>query len=414
MEWVNSDGTPAANPAKTVITKTSSGASWYGASGNSSNGLGTPHVPTSSPYGGSSSGDKYEAKDGSSGLIQYDVTVNASVSVEGAVGGYSYGVSTGVSATPYPVTVYLVGSIPQNGVENALIGQGITGNLNTPPFTASAQTGHAWSVGGDTFQSWTVKPDQTKATLVIGSGLLNQPTFHCYWKDETTTTVSCTATFSTPSGPLSVTGEQKLRVWMPYYFYGYNVGSVGASTTSVFTQGPGMKFTGAVGTPTFFQPLGVGKWTFVQLVTFLYQEWSPISPVPGTLTTGSDFQLDNIWPYPFDDPPYYPANSVTPTPPQTGPNPAYLHSTEDSPEYDFDSWARYVKGKGQWEMYMMYLPPGFDVQWVPLAKLYWQWDFNMSWGGSGWIPTSPGSVTAPSGVAHTTIHPQWYSRHVNN
>lgn len=169
-QWVNYDGTPALNPAKTLIVKTTSSASWHGtagkSSGGSSNGLGTPEV--TAPGSGSSSGDKYEAKDSSSGLVEYDVPVSASVSAQGFTQAYGYGVSVGVSASVYPVTVYLIGSIPQNGIENALIGQGVTGNLNTPPFAASAQSGHSWLVGGDTFQNWTVTADQSKATLVTG------------------------------------------------------------------------------------------------------------------------------------------------------------------------------------------------------------------------------------------------------
>ena len=66
------------------------------------------------------------------------------------------------------------------------------------------------------------------------------------------------------------------------------------------------------------------------------------------------------------------------------------------------------------QMYMMYLPPGSDSQWVPLDRLIWHWNVNISEVGSQWIPMPPGTVVADLDAKKWMVHPEWTNRHQNS
>lgn len=194
-------------------------------------------------------------------------------------------------------------------------------------------------------------------------------------------------------------------VWLPYYSMGANVGPVGIYGDILRAGGPtldppGIRFVGAVGTPALFQPIGVGKWEFVQLCNLLHQQWSWFSPLPNTSSTGGSFWLDNQCPY------------DTPSSAGSTANNPLSDETSDSPQMTLFSWAVHAKAQDSFQMFMLYLPPGFDVQWAPLARLDWQWNADASKSGSLWTPNPPGAVTA-NGSSRCTVHPTWTSVYGN-
>jgi len=168
---------------------------------------------------------------------------------------------------------------------------------------------------------------------------------------------------------------------------------------------PGIHFTGRVGTPALFTTSGVrpsvsaGSWAFLQLCKLDESINSSVWPSK-TLNTGG-YELDNIWPYWGQ----YIANST-----DANPNSA---SAPDSPAVGLDTTTDNIVINNDFQMYMMYLPPGSNSQWVPLDRLTWHWDVNSSEVGSQWIPTPPGSVIADPDQKWM-VHPEWTSRHGNS
>lgn len=64
--------------------------------------------------------------------------------------------------------------------------------------------------------------------------------------------------------------------------------------------------------------------------------------------------------------------------------------------------------------YVMYLPPGLDVQWVPLHLYNWAWYAHIvrpdDGGWAAWLPTQPNNQTDPPYMkqnARWYLHPTW-------
>jgi len=89
----------------------------------------------------------------------------------------------------------------------------------------------------------------------------------------------------------------------------------------------------------------------------------------------------------------------------------------DSPAIPVQDIVKYATLGDTFETYLMFLPPGADSLWVPLAETKWHTDFNATrpnFGtpGSGhWSDfpanTSVGNVIRDSDFADQHTHPSW-------
>ncbi len=341
-------------------------------------------------------------------------TVRVTCSPQAQCSGLSDSVHVRYTPAIFPVTISLTGTTKDSsGNQNILIGQGCTGSLSTAaPVTFS---NYQWSAGGAVFDQFQVASDQSWGhTTPVSSDQWQQPNpyWHYLQYDSGPFAVTCSATVSVGGTAIgTVQGQQNVQVWAPYYYMGANVGPctivnnvVQAGGVDIQTQ-PGINFTGRVGTPALFTTSGVkpsvsaGSWAFLQLCKLDESINSSVWPSK-TLNTGG-YELDNIWPY-WNQ---YIANST-----DANPNSA---SAPDSPAVGLDTTTDNIVINDDFQMYMMYLPPGSNSQWVPLDRLTWHWDVNSSEVGSQWIPTPPGSVIADPDQKWM-VHPEWTSRHGNS
>lgn len=425
LSWVDENGDPAPHPPKVVIVEESASLGWSAdgnemlAFGSASNGVGSGYQEYSTPpiwYAGGSSGPpRFTVKDGSSGTITCTATLSGSVNASGSDPNLSRAITYtggGYSVKPHNVILSLGGvTRDADGNDNVLVGQGVTGSLSAG---AATLTDHNWSVPGDTFASFDIGPDQSWGRARdVRDDEYGKPNPHWYWRKEedSPVTVSCTARATINGHNVgTVTAEREVTILAPYYGFGPNAGPISYSPgqTNVhagapdFNVVPGMKFTGAVGTPALFRNAGAGEWTFTQLCNLsrLWFVWYLGALVPRAENTEGAFWLDAEFTYPGIT---YPANSTAgdPTP----------QNDDDSPQHTFTSYQEVQFAINDlFKMYMMYRPPdsGGGSQWVPLHKFEWGWtaDGSRQVGGV-WAPDPPAGSVSSGSSERCTEHPRW-------
>lgn len=165
---------------------------------------------------------------------------------------------------------------------------------------------------------------------------------------------------------------------------------------------PGMHFFGAVGTQDMFRITptgpGTGQWAFWQLCNINEAEHYLLAGPSVNSTNG--FELDNDLPVGGT----YNADSTDTAHTQ--------HDDTDSPDVDILSPTNNIVIHDKFQTYLMYLPPGGDSQWVPLDRLEWFWDVNITPAGTGWTPSPPGSITTNPDQRWAT-HPTWTEKYTN-
>ncbi len=321
----------------------------------------------------------------------------------------------------FPVTVSLGGTTKDSsGNQNILIGQRCQGSLSAGPASLS---NYQWVVPGQVFGKFNVATDQSWA---YASNLFTDPDWikatpqWCWSKDETQT-VSCTAQASINGQVIgTVTGQQQVTIWAPYYYFGNDTGGVfinpysaaswtlqATAITNVSIRGT--NWQGRVSTPPLFSTGASGAWNFVQIIT------------PGrfkTLTSGGSMDctengntgLDTSYPYPAGQD----ASGHTSDPFLALLNgwsaDDTLHQTGDSPSTWLDDTISNENVDENFQVYMMYLPPGSSSQWVPLHQFQWRWYASDSIPGVSWTSWVPGTFAgyvARSSSQRCTTHPAW-------
>lgn len=337
-------------------------------------------------------------------------SVSATVAPTGACGGL-----VEYSATAYNVLVGLGGATPNTDSSlNILIGQGCTGTLSASPATLS---NYQWTIPGTVFNSFVVADDQSYGYVhnIFGDEY-EKPNPHWHWSKDETVTVSCTAQASVNGQAIgTVTGQQQVKIWAPYYYFGNDTGGVFIDPYSPGnwllqarnipnTSPRGSNWQGRVTTPDLFSNNGYGAWHFVQIIT------------PGrskTLTGGGALNctengnvgLDTSYPYPVgrsSDPFLALLNGWSA---DDG-----LHVTGDSPRTGLDDTIAHANIDENFSVYMMYLPPNSDSQWVPLHKFQWRWYADDAIPGVSWTNWSSGSYAgyvARSSSQRCYDHPFW-------
>lgn len=173
--------------------------------------------------------------------------------------------------------------------------------------------------------------------------------------------------------------------YIPFLNVGVRAGPGGLSHPPIFGAGIcGQWFIGTVETQSWFwgtNPSDPGEWAFVQLFKG-YRSWGL------GFINHTDHVLDGTWPY------YGPISATSmlfeaEDDPQnaTGPN-AFMHSFDINDDFI---------------MHQMYLPPGADSRYTPLAFINWKWVA----GDTGYFPPTPSGAPFVQGSGDTAFHPTW-------
>jgi len=330
--------------------------------------------------------------------------------------GQTGSVSVSYSASASPVLLNLTGAKQDSsGNWNILVGQHCTASLSGIP--SSCTVSYQWSVGGTTFQTWsdTAPTDTDVSYYVDGPGPLNIAEPSWYWNDlmgsgaTKNETVSCTATVTPPAGegsPFTVSATKQVHVMVP----GWNCTGTGG-TMQVNTSAPGdsnyelwagpIAGSGETGgmdwnatvTSAKAALFANGDIKIVQLTTpnATYTE--------GTTTHAWSLNgqagLDTSCPYPW-----------------TSGAPNYFGG--DTPGTPLMSTDTAATEQSQFVDYLMYVAPGADVQWVPLATFSWGTNGSATQPNpGGWAAFgsgSAGSVTpsgAPVKFSQSNSFPSW-------
>lgn len=304
------------------------------------------------------------------------------LSVQGAIG-------CECSVSVHPVNINLYGATPDaSNKQNIIIGQQCTSAMVGLPSTPSGTTfAYSWSVSGTTFQDWEPSPPASAPAsanpngsyYVDGPGPLNLPTAQWYWnEDKHPETVSCTVTVTPPTNlgtSFTITESNQVNVEVP----GWTAFGTGG-LMQINSHAPGglgywlyagpanfdalggmdWKATVTSADPTLF---GTGTVTLCQLIT------PNMSRTIGSSTQywslNGQQGLDTDFPYGWgSQPPTYEAN--------------------DSPGVHLTSLTNITAAtvNDQFDDYLLYMPPGANAHWVPLATF--QWSTN----GSATIPAT--------------------------
>jgi hypothetical protein len=227
--------------------------------------------------------------------------------------------------------------------------------------------------------------------------------------------VKCTATVATPAGtggPLTVNAHQDVQLLRPNAPIPHIVPYiVEVNDNDPFQTGnPWMLYVGpqgnngifgitwdeSVSNPAPFTTATGGHWNFTQLTSFVEYDSKTST---GTTHYGGNYGksgLDGNWPYNNLQYPLDGQDKQSGDDPGVGLLDTYSH-------YDIDQ---------DFSTYVMYQPPGTDVQWVPLWLFTWEWTANpdipgTSW--SAWSPDTQAGVVTSMQPAISTAQPTWAS-----
>lgn len=231
------------------------------------------------------------------------------------------------------------------------------------------------------------------------------PSPHWFWsKGEDfggPQTVSCTATVSINGSSIgSVTASKVVNVWRPYFKFsatslGVNInGHPGVPGVAVVGN---INWFGSVGTPNLFRSYwgNTGSWQFTQLCN-LYRFAAPawISANTGGPVLDAEFNYSSKEGAPW------PADSTDVAPIQ--------QISGDAPTADLFAHDN-VTIDDSFQTYMLYEPPGNDVQWVTINKMDWTWQCGINYisGNPGtYSPNPPGVVKVLDNTASSDF-PLW-------
>ena len=250
----------------------------------------------------------------------------------------------------------------------------------------------------------------------LSPGDLASPSPHWFWKKGRTfavdQVVSCSATASINGVTIgTVTGQQNVAVWAPYHEFVYNAGAItlfSPGTADVALHG-NMNWSGRVGTPDLFLSYwgSAGIWQFTQMCD-LDRTLTPLNPlgvVQGVYTSG--FLLDGEFNYSSMDGGPWAADSVNQTDADGN---ITVTGTEgvsgDVPTIGLDGMVL-AHIDDAFETWMMYQPPGLDIQWVPLNLMDWTMKCDASYSSEqGWFILPPDLCQVQDENPSSTF-PEW-------
>ncbi|MEX2242301.1 MAG: hypothetical protein WD716_00495 [Fimbriimonadaceae bacterium] len=156
----------------------------------------------------------------------------------------------------------------------------------------------------------------------------------------------------------------------------------------------GVWFVGTVDTPNDFDDGGSGTWNWTQLVTST-DRWyrnssSEYYDRNSNFSTG-DPRLDKAFPYEAT----YSADGSSGV-------------ASDCPSEPIESGHEEIEIEDHFHMYMFYLPPGYDSNFVPLRRVTWWWQAHALKGTPNWsITQRDEDATVDSVESGLPQHPEW-------
>ena len=424
LKFVWNGGSANAPAPTSVILHTTSHASWSGpaaiTSGSCDDGLGDPTVSGSGT--GSSSGEKWEVMDGSSGTVTKTVTISASVSATGtAATNGPLRLSKGVGGVVITPVLSLVGTTYANGRDNILIGKDCSATLTVSGLPTLQN--FVWNVSGDTFKFYEAHGGSSgfaRVTEMIPADWTQAtPTWH--WRSDNTENVWGQADVYVNGVSIgSIIATKPITVWCPYYACGYNIGGVyvwnspvlGICVQAINVNPPappiksGISWTGQAFPQDLFQLNGTGIWAFVQLIR---PGRSYVSDIDGTHSNPNNglLGLDTSYPYAPDGGVFAADNSNSGIADDNS-----IYSSGDSPGSGLNDHITSISINEGFKTYMVYRPDYLHGnQWVPLHRILWNWNSSATRPGNSWvIPNmtwySVGSITVSEDQRCKT-HPIW-------
>ena len=412
LKWVpttGQDSTTDPPPSQVIVTE--SGFASFTGGGTAGPGVlsdgwsaDTPPASPNDIYGPhyyyNAQGTHYEVKDGTSGTVTlgpFSLNASTPTVTDSNAGNDTILAYVNINFLAASVEITPDGAKQDtSGKYNILVGQGCTATLLGTP---SVGTTYSWNVSGTTFQDWQhTTPADPKANpprlanteasyYVPGSGPLTNPTAHWFWNDpgpaSTPETITCTANVTPNDGksaPYTVNATRTVNVLVPswrangiggYVQINIDCPDEGGKGVMAFWAGPyppvgqndahngGMDWLATCTTPQLPVAFGTGTLELVQLATPNRSYTTNANPPvlhPSKETTKG---LDS----------YYPYHSSSPTAYVEG-GPAY--AAFDDPRIPLDNInAGSVSMAESFDDYLLYLPPGTDVRWVPLANFTW-------------------------------------------
>ncbi len=387
---------------------------YFDASSTCTNGLGgSATFPTSS----SVRTESYQyvgATPGADGSVSApSVSPAASCTVSSGAGYGSYAAvaaSVGYVATAYPVTINLSGTLTNSngqpvldssGNQQILVGQGCKASLvGVPSGTGWGPTTYSWSVSGTTFQDWQpASSSNSQASFYDpGPGTQTNSTYHWYWNDssQTTETVTCTAMVTPPAGQgysFSVTATQKVGVYLPTINKNSNFVGAGyiapyqptyplwmvaepSASMKSLNYGEGSTWVTSVSMPSTPTFNGTGTYAYAQIIA----PGETVTDINGVSHTGQRNGLEGLdgkFPYYSDT---YPADGRQ-------------YNDGDSPALPVSDVEKSEQLTDTFHTYLMFMPPGSDSRWVPLAASLWLTNFNASLPSTGHWADFPSTQT---------------------
>ncbi len=344
------------------------------------------------------------------------------------------GGSTSLSVVTTPLHIALGGTTAANGQYNILIGQGCTGSwvIGQSGRTYVTLSNYHWTIPGTVFDSFVVADNASYGYVhnIFGDEY-EKPNPHWHWSKDETVTVSCTAQASFNGQVFgTVTGQQQVQVWAPYYYFGNDTGGVFidplsnspgnyrlAARNMPNVSVRGSNWQGTVTIPSLFSSSGNGAWRYLQIIT-PGRKKTLFNGDPDNCTENGNTGLDTSYPYPADSNPadsLYDPFTVASAGGST--NDAWLdddslHQTGDSPRTILTDTIYSANIDESFQVYMMYLPPGSDSQWVPLHKFAWRWyaDDTIPLPDGSWLSWPSGQsagYVARSSSNRCYDHPFW-------
>ena len=384
------------------------------------NGLGSTPVVVNNPTPGgldyeiTSMGTKYTIKNspGATFTMTGSPTATSSVTLGSCTAGVSY------SAIPHVVNLIVAGTTPSPGEKNILIGQGASAFLDCPGVTFQ---NIAWSVTGDTFKLYEahgLASGRYARVTEMTAADWSQPSPVWYWRSDSSSQVVARAdAFVNGMSIGSIVASRTVVVWCPTYYCPATPGNVQVyaytPSTRVLGAGkdvvpyaPGIKWRGnVVPDNVFATDIGRGLWSFVQIVTShrSYKDSSGIHNLSINDQTG----LDDSYPYAPDQ------NVKQQDDNNQGHKDNGTDFTADDTPYSnlTDSMLSY-SANDNYKTYMMYRPAATTIgnQWVPIERISWNWQANITRPGNSWknhaLPWIIGPVTV-SENARCKTHPLW-------
>jgi hypothetical protein len=254
-----------------------------------------------------------------------------------------------------------------------------------------------WTIQGKTFANYAADETSGKLTPLYPADLDDQKVVY-YWADaDDNREIQCELT----ANGQRIVARERMNVKKPEWSFTTKLGRVaiypigtifGLCPTPTTTQG--IDFTAEVKVPYGFEE---GRWNYVQLVE------------PGRQRTLADgrVEYDNFegqWvldtTYPYEPRPYAP----TPGYPGSWPT-STTHTEGDSPRFLLDPTSQNARADDYFQMFVMFLPPGDETRYVPLAKVDWHWGGQVTNASSGWRLT--GANQRASSASATSDHPTW-------